>query len=87
MTPASDSKIRPASVALPFAYPLDEFYALASRELPPIEQVAAEAVPEPYHHLLVHHLAAHHLSRSDELLFPGDSRALFLQVRSWPRAA
>lgn len=54
MTPASDSKIRPASVALPFAYPLDDFYALAGRALPPIEQVAAESVPEPYRQLLVH---------------------------------
>ncbi len=54
MTPASDSKIRPASAALPFAYPLDEFYALANRALPPIEQVPGDAVPEPYRQLLVH---------------------------------
>ena len=54
MTPASDNKIRPASAALPFAYPLDEFYAMANRELPLIEQVTGEAVPEPYHQLLVH---------------------------------
>ena len=54
MTPASDSKLRPASAALPFAYPLDEFYALANRELPPIEQVPGEEMPEPYRRLLVH---------------------------------
>ncbi len=44
----------PASIALPFAYPLDEFYALAKRELPPIEQVPGESMPEPYRTLLVH---------------------------------
>lgn len=39
---------------LPFAYPLDEFYAQASLPLPPIEAIAGDAVPEPYHSLLVH---------------------------------
>ncbi len=43
----------PAAV-LPFAYPLDEFYALAKRPLPAIEQVEGEDVPEPYRKLLVH---------------------------------
>ena len=44
---------QPAAV-LPFAYPLDEFYALAKRELPEIEQLNGEDVPEPYGRLLVH---------------------------------
>ena len=48
------SKSQPAPVALPFAYPLDEFYALAGRTLPAIEQVPGESVPEPYRQLLVH---------------------------------
>jgi len=42
------------ATVLPFAYPLDEFYAMAKRELPPIEQITGEEVPEPYRHLLVH---------------------------------
>jgi len=39
---------------MPFAFPLDEFYALAKRELPLIEQIDGEEVPEPYRELLVH---------------------------------
>lgn len=39
---------------LPYAYPLDEFYALAGRALPQIEQVLGHEVPEPYRTLLVH---------------------------------
>ena len=54
MTSPTSNKLRPASVALPFAYPLDEFYALANRELPVIEQMPGESVPEPYRQLLVH---------------------------------
>lgn len=42
------------ATVLPFAYPLDEFYALAKRELPVIDQVEGEEVPEPYRQLLVH---------------------------------
>ena len=41
-------------IALPIAYPLDDFYAQAGMALPPIEAVAGEAVPEPYKTLLVH---------------------------------
>lgn len=52
MTSTSNKDSRP--VALPFAYPLDEFYALANRELPAIEQVPGDAVPEPQRSLLVH---------------------------------
>lgn len=51
--PNSDSLLQPARV-LPFAYPLDEFYALANRELPAIEQVSGESLPEPARTLLVH---------------------------------
>jgi len=36
------------------AYPLDEFYARSGLTLPPLEQVDAEAVPEPGKSLLVH---------------------------------
>jgi hypothetical protein len=39
---------------MPFAFPLDEFYALAKRELPAIEQIDGEEVPPPFHQLLVH---------------------------------
>jgi hypothetical protein len=42
------------SLALPIAYPLDDFYAQAGRALPPIEAVEGNAVPEPYKSLLVH---------------------------------
>jgi hypothetical protein len=42
------------ATVLPFAYPLDEFYALARRELPAIEQIDGDEVPEPYRDLLVH---------------------------------
>lgn len=51
--PNPDSILQPARV-LPFAYPLDEFYALANRELPHIEQVRGDEVPEPQRTLLVH---------------------------------
>ena len=54
MTPPATNSTRPASGALPFAYPLDEFYALANRELPAIEQLSGDAVPEPQRTLLVH---------------------------------
>lgn len=39
---------------LPVAYPLDDFYARASRPLPPIRQIAGDEMPEPYRTLLVH---------------------------------
>ena len=44
---------QPATMA-PFAYPLDEFYALAKRELPALEQIDGEDMPQPYQRLLVH---------------------------------
>ena len=43
-----------APTALPWAYPLDEFYAQAGLPLPAIEQVRGEDMPEPYRTLLVH---------------------------------
>jgi hypothetical protein len=51
--PNPESILQPARV-LPFAYPLDEFYALANRELPPIEKVDATSIPQPWRGLLVH---------------------------------
>ena len=41
-------------VALPIAYPLDDFYAQQGRPLPLIEPVEGKDVPEPYKTLLVH---------------------------------
>lgn len=52
MRPVSQSTT--ATTGLPIAYPLDEFYALAGMALPVIDEVAGEAVPEPYKSLLVH---------------------------------
>jgi hypothetical protein len=51
--PPNSSSFEHAAV-LPFAYPLDEFYALAKRELPVIEQIDGAEMPEPYRRLLVH---------------------------------
>lgn len=42
------------SAVLPWAYPLDEFYALAGLPLPVIEQIRGEDMPEPLRSLLVH---------------------------------
>ena len=53
LPPNPDLVLQPARV-LPFAYPLDEFYALAHRELPHIEQVRGDELPEPWRTLLVH---------------------------------
>jgi len=44
----------PAAAALPFVYPLDEFYARAGLVLPRIERLGGEQVAEPYRRLLVH---------------------------------
>jgi chorismate-pyruvate lyase len=40
--------------ALPFVYPLDDFYARAGLPLPGIEQIQGDEMPEPYRSLLVH---------------------------------
>ena len=42
------------SAVLPIAYPLDDFYVQAGRDLPAIEAVEGDDVPEPYKSLLVH---------------------------------
>ena len=39
---------------LPFAYPLDDFYAQQGMKLPPIESIPGGEVPHPYRSLLVH---------------------------------
>jgi chorismate-pyruvate lyase len=43
-----------AQVAVPFIYPLDDFYAAAGMPLPQMERIEGEQVPEPYRGLLVH---------------------------------
>lgn len=43
-----------APAALPFVYPLDDFYARAGLPLPSIERIQAEEIPEPYRSLLAH---------------------------------
>src|ERR1043166_3266186 len=52
--PSQQPSFDQPAVVLPFAYPLDEFYALAHRELPDIEQMEGTEMPEPYRELLVH---------------------------------
>jgi chorismate-pyruvate lyase len=39
---------------LALTHPLDDFYARSGEHLPPLSQIDAEAVPEPYRALLVH---------------------------------
>ena len=43
-----------SSFADSIVHPLDEFYAAAGLPLPPLDQIDGEAMPEPYHSLLVH---------------------------------
>ena len=43
-----------APSALPFVYPLDDFYARAGLPLPAMQRISGEEVPEPYRSLLVH---------------------------------
>src|SRR5436309_862019 len=42
------------AAALPFVYPLDDFYAGAGLRLPNFERLTGEQIPEPYRSLLVH---------------------------------
>jgi chorismate-pyruvate lyase len=42
------------SLILPYAHPLDEFYANAGLTLPRIEVIPGAAMPQPYRDLLVH---------------------------------
>ena len=41
-------------LALPYIYPLDDFYARSGLPLPEFERIAGDQVPEPYRSLLVH---------------------------------
>jgi chorismate-pyruvate lyase len=50
----SDPAAKEQPQVLPYAYPLDDFYAQQNMTLPPIESVAGELVPQPYRSLLVH---------------------------------
>jgi hypothetical protein len=43
-----------APAAVPYVYPLDDFYARAGLSLPPIERIQGPEMPEPYRSLLVH---------------------------------
>jgi chorismate-pyruvate lyase len=52
MSYAASQESSPA--ILPFAHPLDEFYAREGMQLPRIDRLAASAVPPPYNELLVH---------------------------------
>jgi chorismate-pyruvate lyase len=49
-----DSANPMAATALPYVFPLDEFYARSGLSLPKIERVSGEEVPPPYRTLLVH---------------------------------
>jgi chorismate-pyruvate lyase len=50
----SYSESTESPLVLPFAHPLDEFYAHAGLNLPPIDAIPAEEMPQPYQQLLVH---------------------------------
>ncbi len=50
----SDATITEAPQVLPYAYPLDDFYAQQGLTLPVIDAIPGEEVPEPYRSLLVH---------------------------------
>ena len=52
--PPNPSPFDQPAVMAPFAYPLDEFYSMAKRELPALEQVDGDDIPQPYRQLLVH---------------------------------
>jgi chorismate-pyruvate lyase len=66
-----------------FAYPLSEFYTRAKLPLPRLEIVPSEAVPAPYHALLVHNndmtptLEGHHKSRIHLEILSRDQRGGF----------
>jgi chorismate-pyruvate lyase len=42
------------ATAVPYAFPLDEFYARSGLPLPKLERIAGDQMPEPYRSLLVH---------------------------------
>jgi hypothetical protein len=49
-----DSMPSPAAAAVPYVFPLDEFYARSGLPLPKIERLTAEQLPEPQRLLLAH---------------------------------
>src|ERR1041385_3019585 len=52
---AMSDHLSPSPIAaVPFAHPLDDFYARAGMRLPNIERIDGEKMPEPYRRLLVH---------------------------------
>ncbi|HSU55120.1 MAG TPA: hypothetical protein VLT36_13770 [Candidatus Dormibacteraeota bacterium] len=48
------AQVQPVATALPYVYPMDEFYARAGLPLPHIERLEGPDIPEPYRSLLVH---------------------------------
>src|SRR4051812_17724851 len=44
----------PHASALPYAHPLDDFYARSLLQLPKIERISEDQMPEPYRSLLAH---------------------------------
>ena len=50
----SETNVAETGADAVFTHPLDEFYRLAKRQLPGIEPVDGDAMPEPYRSLLVH---------------------------------
>jgi chorismate-pyruvate lyase len=54
-SPSPSRAARPAPQGSAITHPLDEFYAQMGQALPPLQQVDAETVPQPYKKLLVHH--------------------------------
>ena len=52
------SQIKPITIPTnygnEFTFPLDEFYNLDKREIPPINPIDKQHIPEPYKSLLVH---------------------------------
>ena len=52
--PEISSALTSSPVKNAIVHPLDEFYALAGRPLPPLNEIEGQAVPEPYKSLLVH---------------------------------
>src|SRR5689334_5146854 len=51
--PPETGRSLPAA-ALPYAHPLDEFYARAGLKLPKIDRIADQDLPQPYRSLLSH---------------------------------
>jgi len=50
----TDPLSTPPAAALPYAHPLDDFYARSLLQLPKIERISDQELPEPYRSLLAH---------------------------------